>query len=79
MRFLAVVTALVFAPLAVGAQVIDQGSVDAIKAASSEDWEVAYSITDTTDKVTNDLITWMRLLDGRCAIRGLRRFHSATQ
>lgn len=64
MRFLAVVTALVFAPLAVGAQVIDQGSVDAIKAASSEDWEVAYSITDTTDKVTNDLITWMRLLDG---------------
>lgn len=64
MRFLAVVTALVFAPFVAGAQIIDQGPVDAIKAASTEDWEVAYSITETTDTVTIDLITWMRLLDG---------------
>lgn len=62
MRFLALVIAMIYAPVTGAAQDIDPRAIEAIRAA--EDWDVAYSIAGDADPVTTDLISWMRLRGG---------------
>ena len=64
MRFIALAIALISAPFSGMAQVIDQRAIDAVTAAGAQDWQLAYSIVGTSDPVTADVITWLRLREG---------------
>ncbi len=64
MRFLALAAALWVAPSALFAQGTDPRAIDAVKASGGAGWDVAYSLADPADMVTNDVITWLRLREG---------------
>lgn len=62
MRFLALSIALFAAPATLPAQDFETRSIDAVKAAASDGWDIGMALTD--DPVARDVITWLRLRKG---------------
>ncbi len=76
MRFLTFALLAVIANSAAMAQAVDPRAVAAVKAAE-QGWDVAANLAAGTDPVTGDVLTWIRLREGKGTLAEYRAFFDA--